>query len=60
MAIIIVPIECVEIGMTTQRLSGANITIAGIEVGGDGTVPNPMGRNYLIDPRCCTKGLAIK
>ena len=55
MAVIIVAIECIEISMTTQGLSGSNITVAGIEVRCDGTVPNPMGRNYLIDPRCCTK-----
>ena len=42
MAIVIVPIEGIEIGVTTQELSGSNITITGIEVGGDGTVPNPM------------------
>ena len=49
MTIIIVAIESVEIGMTTQALSRANISIAGIEVGSDGTMPDSMGRDYLID-----------
>ena len=55
MTIIVVPIEGIEIGMTTQSLSCSNITVAGIEVSGDGTVPDPMGRDYLIDPRCFAK-----
>ena len=55
MAVIIVAIESIEVGMTTQGLSGSKITVTGIEVRCDGTVPNPMGRNYLIDPCCCAK-----
>jgi hypothetical protein len=55
MTIIVVAIQSVEIGMTAQSLSGSNITVTGIEVGGDGTMPDPMGRNYLIDPGCFTK-----
>jgi hypothetical protein len=35
--------------MTAQSLSGTKITIAGIEISGDGTVSDSMGRNYLID-----------
>ena len=49
MAVIIVAIEGVEIGVTTQALSRANITVASIEIGGDRTVPDSMGRDYLID-----------
>ena len=55
MAIIIVAIESIEIGMATQTLSGSNISIAGIEVGGDGTVSDAMGRDYLINSRCIAK-----
>ena len=38
MTVIIVTIEGVEIGMTTQGLSSSNITVAGIKVGCNGTV----------------------
>ena len=55
MAIVVVAIEGVEISMTAQGLSGSNITITGIEVGGDGTVSDAMGRNYLIDSSGFTK-----
>ena len=55
MTVIIVTIEGVEIGMTTQGLSGSNITVAGTEVGCNGTVSDSMGRNYLIDSGCFTK-----
>ena len=55
MAIIIVAIQSVEIGMATQALSGSKITIAGIEVGSDGTMPDSMGRDYLIDSGRSTK-----
>lgn len=55
MTIIIIAIESVEIGMTAQSLSGTNISIAGIQVGCDGTVSDSMGRNYLIDSGCCAE-----
>ena len=55
MTIIVVPIEGIKISMTTQGLSRSNITVAGIQVSGDGTVPNPVGRNYLIDSSGFTK-----
>ena len=55
MAIVIVAIESVEISVTTQSLSGSNITVAGIQVSGDGTVSDPMGRDYLIDSGCFAK-----
>ncbi len=38
MAVIIVAIEGVEISMTAQALSGTKISIAGIQIGGDGTM----------------------
>ena len=55
MTIIVVAIEGIEIGMTAQGLSGSNITVAGIKVGCNGTVSNPMGRDYLIDSSGFTK-----
>ena len=55
MTVIVVAIESIEVGVTTQGLSGSNITVASIEVRCDGTVPNPMGRDYFIDPCCFAK-----
>ena len=55
MTVIVVAIESIKVSMATQALSRANISIAGIEVGSDGTVSDAMGRDDLIDPGCCTK-----
>ena len=52
---LVVAIECIEVGVTTQALCRTNITVASIQVSGDGTVSDSMGRNYLIDSGCFTK-----
>ena len=52
---LVVAIECIEVGVTAQSLSGSNITVAGIEGGCDGTVSNPVRRDDLIDSGCFTK-----
>ena len=55
MTIIIVPIQSIKIGMATQGLSGSNITVTSVQVSGDGTVSDSMGRNYPIDSGWFTK-----
>ena len=49
MAIIVVASQGIEVSMTAQSLSGEDIPIAGIEVGGDGTVADAVGGDDFID-----------
>jgi hypothetical protein len=43
MAIVIVATQCIQVRVTTQSLSGAEIAIIHLKLGGDGTMANSMG-----------------